>query len=66
MDTNLLPFCQFDMAEVVLRKKENIASLDNVGWVKNVVDSTRFDRIDTNCGHVLRRRKVHVSLFHGS
>ena len=30
------------------RALENIAPLDNVGWVKNVVDSTRFDRIDTN------------------
>ena len=86
------------------------------GWVENVVDSSRFDRIDWSlwprfkneegscivisriltsgglcrvgwkccrfesirsnrhesyestevCGHVLRTRKVHVSLFHGS
>ena len=25
-----------------------IEPLDNVGWVKNVVDSSRFDGIDTN------------------
>ena len=30
------------------RDIENKALLDNVGWVKNVVDSTRFDWIDTN------------------
>ena len=30
------------------RDFEHIAPLDNVRWVKNVVDSTRFDRIDTN------------------
>ena len=28
--------------------QENIAPQDNVGWVKSVVESTRFDRIDMN------------------
>jgi len=27
---------------------ENIAHLGYAGWVENVVDSTRFDRIDAN------------------
>ena len=30
------------------RVLENVASLFYTGWVENVVDSTRFDRIDTN------------------
>ena len=30
------------------RYLENIASRVSTGWVENVVDSTRFDRIDTN------------------
>ena len=30
------------------RDLENIASRLYAGWVENVVDSTRFDRIDTN------------------
>ena len=30
------------------RYLENIASRVYTGWVENVVDSTRFDRIDTN------------------
>ena len=30
------------------RELENIAPLDNVGRVKNVVDSTQFDRINMN------------------
>ena len=30
------------------RDLKNIAPLDYAGWVENVVDSFRFDRIDTN------------------
>ena len=56
-----------------VRDLENIALLDNLGWVKNVVDSTRFQsnqhksyELTEVCGHILRTGKVHVSLFHGS
>ena len=35
------------------------------GWVENVVDSSRHESTEI-CGHVLRTRKVHVSLFYGS
>ena len=31
------------------RDLENIAQLGYTEWVENVVDSTRFDRIDTTC-----------------
>ena len=51
------PCCRFDVPEVFLC--ETIcAPLDNVGWV--TYESTEV------CGHVLRTRKVHASLFHGS
>ena len=38
------------------------------GWVDNVVESNRHESYELTevCGHVLRTRKVHVSLFHGS
>ena len=29
-----------------MRDLENIAPLDNVGWAKNVADSTGFNQID--------------------
>ena len=32
----------------IARDLENIGPLDCAGWLENVVDSTRFDRIDTN------------------
>ena len=48
MDTSRFPFGQFNMPEVnnYAQDLENIAPLDNVGWVKNVVNSTQFNRID--------------------
>ena len=47
---NRFPCCRFDMPEVDLSETsvENMAPLDNEGWVKNVVDLTRFKRIDRN------------------
>ena len=112
IDTNRTNRCATEVCGLVLRTRKVHVSLfyefwlpvGYAGWVENVVDSTRFDRIDTNrfpcwqfvmpevdlrdatpcesswdvtcdrhesyestevCGHVLRTRKVHVSLFHG-
>ena len=56
-----------------VRDLENIVLLDNLGWVKNVVNSTWFQSNQHKsyestevCGHILRTGKVHVSIFHGS
>ena len=45
---------------------EYIVDLDFEGGLKML--SIRVDSIESTevCGHVLRTRKVHVSLFHGS
>ena len=43
-----LSLSRFDMTGVDLREtSENIAQLGYAGWAENVVDSTRFDRIDS-------------------
>ena len=49
-----------------MRDLENIVDLDFEGGLKML--SIRVDSIESTevCGHVLRTRKVHVSLFHGS
>ena len=44
------------------RDLENIAPVDNPGWVKNVVDSPRFDRIDMNCFPFCRFDMLEVNL----
>ena len=49
-----------------VRDLENIVDLDFEGGLKML--SIRVDSIESTevCGHVLRMRKVHVSLFNGS
>ena len=51
------------------RDLENIVDLDFEGGLKMLsIRSNRHESYESTgvCGHVLRTRKVHVSLFHGS
>ena len=71
IDTNSFPVCRFDIPEVDSHETWYSRSGLRVGW-----KCCRFESIQLNqhesyestevCGHVLRTRKVHVSLFHGS
>ena len=51
------------------RDLENIVDLDFEGGLKMLsIRSNQHESYESTevCGHVLRARKVHVSLFHGS
>ena len=51
------------------RDLENIVDLNFEGGLKMLsIQSNRHESYESNevCGHVLRTRKVHVSLFQGS